>query len=135
WQDFAIYHYAFYERAVFDRLTLRHGASPELAAKFHGAAIDLHQRTIDAVVLPLYFYTLKDVAKYAGYTWSDPEAGGAESVVWYDSWLKSKDPVWLQRLRQYNEDDVRATMLLKDWLSGLKPHKKKDRTEELPPET
>ncbi|HXK36483.1 MAG TPA: TM0106 family RecB-like putative nuclease, partial [Candidatus Paceibacterota bacterium] len=47
WQDFAIYHYAFYERAVFDRLTLRHGASPELAAKFHGAAIDLHQRTID----------------------------------------------------------------------------------------
>lgn len=134
WQDFAIYHYAFYERTVFDRLALRHGASPELAAKFHGAAIDLHQRTIDAVVLPLYFYTLKDVAKYAGYTWSDPEAGGAESVVWYDSWLKTEERTWLDRLRRYNEDDVRATMLLKDWIAGLRPQKKKDRSDVLPPE-
>jgi uncharacterized protein len=132
WEDFAIYHYAYYERTVFDRLMLRHGASTELADKFHGTAIDLHQRTVDAVVLPLYFYTLKDVAKYAGYEWSDPEAGGAESVVWYDSWLKTKDQTWLKRLRQYNEDDVRATLLLKDWLAGLKPKKKRERREELP---
>ncbi len=125
WEDFAIYHYAFYEKMVFDRLALRHGVPPLLAQKFHEHSVDLHQKTIDSVVLPLYFYTLKDVAKYLGYAWSDAEAGGAESVVWYDTWLRTGDRASLDRIIRYNEDDVRATMLLRDWLASQKPSKGK----------
>ncbi len=121
WDDFVIYHYAFYERAVFDRLALRHGAPSDLAAKFHGNAYDLHAKVVDSVVLPLYFYTLKDIAKYVGYRWADPEAGGAESVAWYDRWLETGDRSYLDRVVRYNEDDVRATMMLRDWLATLKP--------------
>lgn len=120
-EDFAIYHYAFYERMVFDRLALRHGAPAALAQKFHEHAIDLHQKVVDTVVLPLYFYTLKDIAKYIGYEWADPNAGGAESVAWYDEWLRTQDRSVLQRIMRYNEDDVRATMLLRDWLAKQRP--------------
>lgn len=127
WDDFAIYHYAFYEKMVFDRLTLRHGAPSALVQKFHEHAVDLHQKTVDSVVLPLYFYTLKDVAQFLGYAWSDPEAGGAESVAWYDQWLRTGDRAYLDRIIRYNEDDVRATMLLRDWLSGQKPHKSREK--------
>ncbi|MCC6934655.1 MAG: TM0106 family RecB-like putative nuclease [Candidatus Yanofskybacteria bacterium] len=126
WEDFAIYHYAFYERMVFDRLALRYGAPSALSQKFHEHAIDLHQKTVDSVVLPLYFYTLKDVAKYIGYAWADPDAGGAESVSWYDQWLATGDRTHLERVVRYNEDDVRATMLLKDWLSQQKPTKSRE---------
>ena len=122
-EDFVIYHYAYYERQVFDRLATRHGAASTLAQKFHEHAIDLHQKIIDTVVLPLYFYTLKDIAKYIGYTWSDPNAGGAESVAWYDEWLRTGDRAVLERILKYNEDDVRATLLLKDWMATLKPSK------------
>ncbi len=125
WEDFVVYHYAFYERMVFDRLMLRHGAPSALAAKFHEHAEDLHAKTTDSVVLPLYFYTLKDVAQFIGYQWSDPEAGGAESVTWYDEWLKTGDRANLDRVLRYNEDDVRATMVLRDWLATLKPTKGK----------
>jgi len=130
WEDFVIYHYAFYEKMVFDRLALRHGASAQLTQKFHEHSVDLHQKTIDSVMLPLYFYTLKDVAKYLGYAWSDPDAGGAESVGWYDQWLKTGNRESLERIIRYNEDDVRATLLLRDWLASQKPTKKRETLEE-----
>lgn len=123
WDDFVVYHYAYYERTVFDRLALKYGAATALSGKFHEHAYDLHAKVVDSVVLPLYFYTLKDIAKYIGYRWSDPEAGGAESVAWYDQWLKKADRSFFDRVLRYNEDDVRATMLLRDWLSGLRPSK------------
>lgn len=129
-EDFVIYHYAYYERQVFDRLALRHGAASALAQKFHERAVDLHQKVIDSVVLPLYFYTLKDIAKYIGYEWDDPNAGGAESVAWYDQWIRTGDRELLERILKYNEDDVRATMLLRDWLAGVKPSKSKEKLDE-----
>jgi predicted RecB family nuclease len=121
--DFVIYHYAYYERQVFDRLALRYGAPTTLINKFKENTIDLHMKVIDSVVLPLYFYTLKDVAKYLGFSWRHPDAGGAESVVWFDEWLKKKDDTVKQRILEYNEDDVRATLLIKEWLDKQKPSK------------
>lgn len=126
-EDFVIYHYAFYERQVFDRLALRYGAPVSLINKFKENTIDLHLKVIETVVLPLYFYTLKDVAKYVGYQWNDPHAGGAESVVWYDEWFKTKDDAVLQKIIRYNEDDVRATQLVKEWLEEQKPSKGKEK--------
>ncbi|PIR41846.1 MAG: hypothetical protein COV30_01490 [Candidatus Yanofskybacteria bacterium CG10_big_fil_rev_8_21_14_0_10_37_15] len=125
-EDFVIYHYAFYERQVFDRLALRYGAPSELISKFRENTIDLHMKVIDSVVLPLYFYSLKDVAGYVGYKWNDPEAGGAESVVWYDDWLKKKDSNIMNKILRYNEDDVQATLKIKIWLESQKPVKKKE---------
>jgi uncharacterized protein len=133
-EDFVIYHYAHYEQTVFDQLVTRYGAPSGLVQKFHEHAIDLHLKTVESVVLPLYFYTLKDIARFLGYEWADPEAGGAESVVWYDEWLKTGDASYLDRIIRYNEDDVRATMLLKDWLIGNKPHRQRERKEVLPAE-
>src|SRR3989338_6537471 len=125
--NFVIYHYAFYERQVFDRLALRYGAPTTLINKFKDNTIDLHLKLVDSAVLPLYFYGLKDVAGYLGYKWDNPEAGGAESVVWYNDWLDKKDlpdrqagDAILKKILKYNEDDVRATLLIKEWLSSEK---------------
>src|SRR3989344_3871755 len=126
-EDFVIYHYAFYERQVFDRLVLRYGAPSDLISKFKENTIDLNAKVVDSVVLPLYFYTLKDVAGYVGYKWDDPEAGGAESVVWYNSWLENGDTETIKRILRYNEDDVRATLAVKEWLEDQKPSKKKEK--------
>jgi predicted RecB family nuclease len=129
--DFVIYHYAYYERQVFDRLALRYGAPSVLVDKFKENTIDLHQKLVDTAVLPLYFYSLKDVAASLGYKWDDPAAGGAESVVWYNNWLEKNDDSIMKRILKYNEDDVRATMLIKEWLETQKPSKGKEKLEEL----
>jgi uncharacterized protein len=125
-EDFVIYHYAFYERQVFERLALRYGAPPALVAKFRENTIDLHAKLMDTAVLPLYFYSLKDVAGFLGYNWSNPGAGGAESVVWFNEWLEKKDRKIMGRIIRYNEDDVRATLAIKEWLEKQKPSKTKE---------
>jgi len=128
--DFVIYHYAFLEKVVFDQFALKYGAPSELISKFRENTIDLYDQTIETVILPLYFYSLKDVAKYIGYKWDDPEAGGAESVVWYNEWLETGSDSILKKILKYNEDDVRATMAIKEWLVQQKPSKKREKLEE-----
>src|SRR3990167_2206172 len=91
---------------------------------------DLKIKTVEAVVLPLCFYSLKDVAGYIGYKWDDPEAGGAESVVWYNEWLETKSDSVLKRILKYNEDDVRATLAIKEWLVQQGPVKRREKLEE-----
>jgi len=130
-EDFVIYHYAYYEREVFDRLALKYGAPLTLISKFRENTIDLHDELIDSVVLPLYFYSLKDVAGYIGYKWDDPNAGGAESVCWYDEWFEKRNNSLLKKILRYNEDDVRATLLIKEWLEKQGPKKRKEKLEEL----
>lgn len=131
--NFIIYHYAYYERQVFDKLALKYGAPSVLVDKFRDNTIDLHARLVDSAVLPLYFYSLKDVAGYLDYKWNDSEAGGAESVVWYNDWLKKRDSSdnesansIISRILKYNEDDVRATLLIKEWLEKQQPSKAKE---------
>jgi len=128
--DFVIYHYAFLEKVVFDQFALKYGAPSALVSKFKENTIDLYDQTVEIVILPLYFYSLKDIAGYIGYKWDDPEAGGAESVVWYNEWLETKDPDILKKILKYNEDDVRATLAIKEWLEKQKPSKKREKLEE-----
>lgn len=130
-EDFVIYHYSAYEKQVFSRLSNEYGISRELENKFNENTIDLHASAVSAVIMPLYFYSLKDIAKYLGFKWNDPEAGGAESVVWYNDWQSDGDPALKKKILQYNEDDVRATLFVKEWLEGQKPRTSK---EELPEE-
>ncbi len=65
---------------------------------------------------------LKRVAPVAGFTWRDGEAGGAASMDWYALavGLNGGPPDETQRARllQYNEDDVRATKVLREWMGG-----------------
>lgn len=129
-EDFVIYHYAYYEKEVFKRLANAYGVSAELENKFLNNSIDLHLSVINSVVLPLYFYSLKDIAKYLGFKWTSEDAGGAESVVWYNEWLEKKDKKISDKIIQYNKDDVLATLYVKEWLEKQKPSIGKEKLSE-----
>ncbi|MFD9891606.1 TM0106 family RecB-like putative nuclease [Amycolatopsis sp. NPDC059027] len=64
---------------------------------------------------------LKVIAPVAGFAWRDPEAGGEASMRWYRDAVGMDggvpDDVQRERLLQYNEDDVRATYALREWMS------------------
>ncbi len=65
-------------------------------------------------------YSLKTVAPLAGFTWRDDTPGGDASTVWRTK-ATNGDPdaaAQRQRILDYNEDDVRATLALRDWLDG-----------------
>ena len=65
---------------------------------------------------------LKDVAPLAGFRWRGDDSGGTQAIVRYDEASASFDSLVRQQARRwlldYNEDDVRATAALREWLDG-----------------
>lgn len=70
------------------------------------------------VIMPLYFYSIKDIAKspFVNFQWQHEKAGGSQSIVWYQEWLEAQKRDILQDIINYNEDDVRATEAVHQWL-------------------
>ncbi|WP_442790349.1 TM0106 family RecB-like putative nuclease [Nocardia sp. CDC153] len=64
---------------------------------------------------------LKKIAPVAGFHWRDAEAGGEASMAWYRLAVAydGGQPDLSQRTRilEYNEDDVQATKVLRDWMT------------------
>jgi hypothetical protein len=59
---------------------------------------------------------LKVIARHgAGHVWRDPDPGGLQSQQWHAA-ARDGDPVAARRLLDYNEDDVRATRAIREWL-------------------
>jgi len=65
---------------------------------------------------------LKKIAPVAGFCWRDPQASGENSMRWYRDAVGLTDgeprPDQQRRLLEYNEDDVRATWTLRQWMSS-----------------
>ncbi|OGL79535.1 hypothetical protein A3F28_02410 [Candidatus Uhrbacteria bacterium RIFCSPHIGHO2_12_FULL_57_11] len=112
-----VYHYGSYERTVIARMSARFPATARAGERLLEQMMDILRITSRSVAFPVYFYSLKDIARFLGFRWRHPESSGANSIVWYQDWLKGKDRAILKRIVDYNEDDVRATKVLKDWLA------------------
>jgi len=116
-KDYAVYHYANYEKAVMKKMAKKYGGSKELEV-FENRLIDLFKVVKESVIFPLYFYSIKDLAKskFINYKWQHQKAGGAQSIFWYEVWLETGDKKVLQDIINYNKDDVVATEYLYNWL-------------------
>jgi predicted RecB family nuclease len=73
-------------------------------------------------------YGLKVVAPKVGFSWSDPDPSGSDSMVWHRLAVTAPAPgepdqrqTMRDRLLRYNEDDVRATAAVRDWLRTASP--------------
>lgn len=117
-QDYCIYHYADYERARLIALEQQYGGALRIG-EFKSRLVDLAKVVQECVILPLYFYSIKDIAKseFLNFKWRHQQAGGAQSIFWYEKWLETGNQTILQEIIDYNEDDVRATEHLHRWLA------------------
>jgi predicted RecB family nuclease len=65
---------------------------------------------------------LKQVAPLAGFHWRDEDPGGDQSMVWYERAVNNSEAEVRgenrARLLAYNEDDVKATEAVREWLEG-----------------
>ncbi len=115
--DAVFYVYSSKERSSLRRLMERYGLDPTVYDQYVGCEYDLYT---DLVVKysdwPSYTYGIKSIAKQIGFSWRDPDPSGANSIVWYNEYLQApsrKDR--LQRILEYNEDDCRAMIAIKEY--------------------
>lgn len=122
--QYAVYYYAPHEKTVYRKLQQQYPdvISVEGLEDFFGnpKVIDLYNQVIQKLTdWPLGSYSLKAIATYLGFKWRDETPSGALSIQWFNEYLKTKNPKHLQRLREYNEDDCKATMRVKDGIMGM----------------
>jgi len=81
--------------------------------------VDL-KKAVEAFIWPTDSMGLKSVAPLAGFEWRAEDAGGDNSMLWFEIAMSGPDPVerraMATKLLDYNEDDVQATKALRNWL-------------------
>ncbi len=116
-EDFTLYHWSSAEPQYFKSLFTKHSLPLKKLSTIQHSSFDLFPIFKSKIILPLFTYTLKDVANFLGFQWHDPLADGATSIVLFDKWYLKKDKKSLQKAISYNSDDCKALLIIKDYLS------------------
>ncbi len=106
--------------------------TPAEIAEFCSSAqwVDIYQEIKDQFLVTGSM-RLKALAPIAGFSWRDPEPGGENSMAWYreavgaatacpvdgDGAVPPVDREMADRILEYNEDDVLATLALRRWMT------------------
>ncbi|MFA5196840.1 MAG: TM0106 family RecB-like putative nuclease [Patescibacteria group bacterium] len=122
-KDYAVYYYSPHEKTVYKKMQKLYPdvVSKEEVDDFYDSpnVIDLYQIVLKSTDWPLSSYGIKAIAVYLGFSWRDKDPSGANSIEWFNNYLKTKDKKDLQRILDYNEDDCKATMVVKDGIEKL----------------
>ena len=121
--DMHVYHYNHTERSSLERLTSEHGvAELELERLIEtGLFVDLFRSITASVQVGAETYGLKQIERLTGFERGHEIDRGAGAVVEYESWMADRDADHLTAIAAYNEDDVRATRAVRDWLVDQRP--------------
>jgi predicted RecB family nuclease len=114
-----VFHFCDYEVKTFKRLAKLYNTPAYLWKPVLKRFIDIHKYVTQKAIMPVESYALKPIARWLGFEWRDAKANGAQCVCWYDDWLKTGDRSILEAIVRYNEDDCRATYVVKDWLTNF----------------
>lgn len=123
-QPCMIYYYSKYERTIYRKLCEKYPdvcTEDELETLFDPTqAVDLYfDVVLKATEWPTRDFSIKTLANYLGFAWRDTHPSGAASIEWFHRWVETGDPTIRQRILDYNEDDCRATRVLRDAIDSL----------------
>lgn len=118
-----IYHYASYEETAIKRLMSQHGTRETQVDWLlrNGKLIDLYKVVREAIRVSEPSYSIKYIEHFYMERRVGEVTSAGASIVFYERWKQSGDPELLETIERYNEDDVRSTYLLRNWLLAIKP--------------
>jgi uncharacterized protein len=118
--DYVLYTYTSYEEKQLEKMFKDYKIPKKVQEKILSSIVDLHKLVVGNVMFPTLNNGLKDIAKYLGFKWRHADVTGSESMAMYLEYLEKKDKKILNKIIDYNEDDVIATRVIKDWLMKIK---------------
>ena len=119
-----IYHYASYEEAALKRLMCLHGTREAEVDNLlrKKKLVDLYKVVREGLRVSEPSYSIKNMEAFYMPGERDGEVKTAMgSVVYYERWRQERNDKLLKQIADYNEDDCRSTLLLRDWLISLRP--------------
>lgn len=121
--DMHAYHYNHTERSSLVSLSQIYGVveGPLTALVETGLFVDLLLVARNSIQAGTESYGLKALEQLTAFQRSHEIDKGAGAVLQYEAFMSSGDQNDLEAIAVYNEDDVRATLALRDWLVEQRP--------------
>jgi len=118
-----VYHYAKYEETALKKLMTLHATREAEVDNWlrRGVLVDLYQVVREGIMVSEPRYSIKNIEHFYLEAREGDVTNAGASIVWYERWKETGDQALLDSIEKYNEDDVRSTQELRDWLLTLRP--------------
>ena len=113
-----LYHYAPYEKTALRRLASMHATAEVQVDEIlrTNRMVDLYRVVREAVRIGEPSYSIKSLERFYMPARATAVVSGGDSLVVYDRFRETGEGSLLNDLHDYNRDDCRSTLLLRDWL-------------------
>ncbi|MGK7914678.1 MAG: TM0106 family RecB-like putative nuclease [Prochloraceae cyanobacterium] len=117
-EEFIIFCYGGYERA-FIRKMKKASLDKALIERILNALVNTLSLIYAHIYFPTYSNGLKDIGKYLGFSWTESDASGLQSIVWRAKWETSYDDSWKYKLLTYNIEDCLALKIVTETIRRI----------------
>ena len=111
-----LYQWTGFELEEFNKMFEKYKVKAKEADFVRKRLFDLCMLFQTGIAMPTYSNSIKDIAPWLGFKWRQKDVNGTNSMVLYYDYLKTKDTRILQKILDYNEDDVLAMKVVREWL-------------------
>jgi predicted RecB family nuclease len=114
-------HYGSFETIFLKHMTDKYGRPPagSDSAEAIESTVNLLSLVFAQVYFPCYSNGLKEISRFLGFEWSEPNASGIQTILWREEWQNSGDNSLKKKLITYNSEDCEATCRIMDCLTNL----------------
>lgn len=115
--SFIIYHYGSYEiqglKTISKKLSVEQQdfLKTMISNSFNVLSIFSHN-----IYPPTYSNSLKEIARFLKFEWTESDASGLQSIIWRYNWELTQNEDLKNKLIVYNIEDCRALMKVKEWI-------------------
>ena len=113
--DYCLYSYGSYE-AAFLRRMINESGRQDLAEKIRIRYVNVLSIIYSHVYFPTYSNSLKHIARYLGFMWTEADASGIQSLVWRKNWEVIGSASLKEKLVTYNIEDCAALRKVTEFL-------------------
>jgi predicted RecB family nuclease len=118
YSNYRVYCYGGYERVFLKRMR-KAARRKKPVDRVLAALVNVLSLVYSHFYFPCYSNGLKDVASCLGYSWTDPNASGVQSIAWRKRWEAGHAEEWRGKLVTYNREDCSALRKVFEFIATI----------------
>ena len=117
--EFVLFHYGKYDAVWLSAMERRYGCESKISEKLRKSIMNVLSLIYGKIYFPTYGNTLKEIAGFTGFKWTEAKASGLQSLAWRKRWELLRNDGDKEVLLQYNRDDCTALENVVSVLRGI----------------
>jgi hypothetical protein len=120
--EYVMFHYGKYDSQYLSEMERRYGCERTTSEQLQKSTVNVLSLIYGKIYFPTYSNTLKEIAAFTGFKWTEAKASGLQSIIWRKRWELTRKDGDKEVLLQYNHDDCTALENVVLVLRGIENH-------------